>query len=443
MRSLVGAALLFCSVAGLLTSSATPGRADEMPPGGVGSNVVAVGYNNLDDKPAFKMSVIQSGDRWYLYMGHFWVSGWTILDVTDPANSRIVKFVPGPPGAFTGQMEISGKTMITGMEKPLVPGIGASKDAPFDEGVIIWDISDPVNPKAVGQYRTGGLGTHRNFYAGGKYMHLSARMPGYRGNIYVIVDIEDPARPREVGRWWMPGQADGETPEADRFVSFHGPAYVIDKLAYLSYGSAGMVVVDISDVSKPKLISQLKFSPPFDATFGSHTVLPVPERGIALVTSEIVTPNCKGPIGYAGLVDISQLPNLRLMALLPQPLPPQQWPIKSFCDRGATFGPHNINTLLHNPFVQPQGDLVYLTYWNAGVRIYDISAPTAPREVGYFLPPDPRRRYGPFPRDKLVAQTEDVLVDKRGYIYVTDNNQGVWILKYTGTTSGHAESETR
>ncbi len=172
-------------------------------------------------------------------------------------------------------------------------------------------------------------------------------------------------------------------------------------------------------------------------------MLPVPERGIALVTSEIVTPNCKGPIGYAGLVDISQLPNLRLMALLPQPLPPQQWPIKSFCDRGATFGPHNINTLLHNPFVQPQGDLVYLTYWNAGVRIYDISAPTAPREVGYFLPPDPRRRYGPFPRDKLVAQTEDVLVDKRGYIYVTDNNQGVWILKYTGTTSGDAESETR
>ena len=59
------------------------------------------------------------------------------------------------------------------------------------------------------------------------------------------------------------------------------------------------------------------------------------------------------------------------------------------------------------------------------------------------MPPDPRRRYGPFPRDKLVAQTEDVLVDKRGYIYVTDNNQGVWILKYTGTTSGDAESETR
>jgi len=127
------------------------------------------------------------------------------------------------------------------------------------------------------------------------------------------------------------------------------------------------------------------------------------------------------------------------MALMPQPLPPPQWPIKSFCERGGIFGPHNINTLLHNPAVQPQGDLVYLTYWNAGLRIYDISAPTAPREVGYFLPPDPRRRYGPFPRDKLVAQTEDVLVDKRGYIYATDNNQGVWILKYTGVVQDKPE----
>jgi hypothetical protein len=52
--------------------------------------------------------------------------------------------------------------------------------------------------------------------------------------------------------------------------------------------------------------------------------------------------------------------------------------------------------------------------------------------VGYFLPPDPKRRYGTFPQNKLVAQTEDVLVDSRGYIYITDKNQGLFILKYSG-----------
>jgi hypothetical protein len=65
------------------------------------------------------------------------------------------------------------------------------------------------------------------------------------------------------------------------------------------------------------------------------------------------------------------------------------------------------------------------------LRIYDVSTPTAPREVGYFLPPDPTHRYSVFPKGKLVAQTEDVLVDGR-VISTSDKNQGLYVLKYTG-----------
>jgi hypothetical protein len=74
---------------------------------------------------------VRSGDRWYLYMGRFPVSGWTIPDVTVPANSQIVKFVPGPKAAFTGRIDIHGNTMITGMHKPVVPGIGVDPDSAF------------------------------------------------------------------------------------------------------------------------------------------------------------------------------------------------------------------------------------------------------------------------------------------------------------------------
>ncbi len=35
-------------------------------------------------------------------------------------------------------------------------------------------------------------------------------------------------------------------------------------------------------------------------------------------------------------------------------------------------------------------------------------------------------------RGWTVEQTEDVLVDRRGYVYVTNKNQGLWILRYTG-----------
>ena len=73
---------------------------------------------------------------------------------------------------------------------------------------------------------------------------------------------------------------------------------------------------------------------------------------------------------------------------------------------------------------------MYLTYFNAGLRVFDISNARLPKEVGYFIPPDPVKRFGPVPT-KFVEQTEDVLVDRRGYIYLSDKNQGIFVLRRT------------
>ena len=83
------------------------------------------------------------------------------------------------------------------------------------------------------------------------------------------------------------------------------------------------------------------------------------------------------------------------------------------------------------PDVEKPGNLIYLTYFNAGLRVYDIKDPIQPVESGWFIPPDPTANSGPLPKD-AVAQTEDVLVDTRGYIYITDKNWGMWILRYSG-----------
>jgi hypothetical protein len=44
----------------------------------------------------------------------------------------------------------------------------------------------------------------------------------------------------------------------------------------------------------------------------------------------------------------------------------------------------------------------------------------------------PATRRGPQPRTALVQQSEDVLVDTRGNIYVDDKQWGLWIVRYTG-----------
>ena len=262
-------------------------------------------------------------------------------------------------------------------------------------------------------------------------------MPGYSGNIYIIVDASDPSNPVEAGRWWVPGQhiAGGETPEPG--VSLHGPPFPVGNLVYIPYGAAGMVILDISDVSQPRLIGQLRFTPPFIRSIGAHSVLPLPGCNLALVTSEAIASRCQEPLNHTSVVDISNPANPVLLSTFPVPKPPPDTPFADFCDRGGRFGPHNFSQLYHSPFTDHSTKLVYLTYFNAGLRIFNIEDPRQPREVGYFLPPDPTQRFGPQPPDALVVQSEDVLVDARGYNYLSNKNQGLWILEYTGPDAEH------
>lgn len=419
----------------------------QIPEGYQPRGVIPVGYSDMGGRPAFKMSIKEHEGRWYLFTGHFWDSGWSVVDVTNPSSPELVKFIPGPPNTWTLQMELHDNIMVTSLER-IFPNFGGNTD-PYTAGVYLWDIADPLNPKKLGHYSTGGTGTHRNFYNGGKYLHLAAGMPGYNGNIYVIVDISNPEKPVEVSRWWVPGQYESEEEHHyvsgkhhdstattsrhpnhifcgnDHEVSLHGPPYVVDSLAYLPYGAAGLVILDISDITKPKQVSRLDFSPPFHNLFGVHGALPVINKEIAFVNSEDVSYG-EGPLSHASIVDISDIKKPKLLSLFPQPLTAEG---KSYRQEKGWSGPHNFNHLLHNPDVQPQGDLFYMTWFNAGLRVYDVSDPHVPREIGYFVPPPPTKRFGSMPEDELVVQTEDVLVDRRGYIYITDKNQGVYILK--------------
>jgi hypothetical protein len=65
------------------------------------------------------------------------------------------------------------------------------------------------------------------------------------------------------------------------------------------------------------------------------------------------------------------------------------------------------------------------------LRVYNIKDPVQPVESGWFVPPNPEKNAGPLPKD-LMTQTEDVLVDTRGHVYVTDKNWGVSILRHRG-----------
>ncbi|MDP9483372.1 MAG: hypothetical protein M3P84_09140 [Chloroflexota bacterium] len=390
-----------------------------------------VGYHDLDRRPGFKMAIQEVAGRWYLYVGHLWEPGWSILDVTDPSRPGLIRFLPGPTNTWTIQVQVAGGRMITALEK-IDTGWGEDPDAPFEEGLLIWDVSDPADPVQLGQHKTGGNGTHRNFFDGGRFVHTASARAGFAGHIYEIVDLADPRSPQAVGRWWVPGQRlAGDEQAAPEGTSLHAP-YIVGERAYLAYGGAGLVILDIADPSSPALVSRLDFAPPFTPIIATHSAVPLVGRDLIAVNSEAIEEDCAEPLGFAGLVDIVDERAPRVVSMFPLPGPPPDAPYRNFCERGGRFGPHNLHQSQANPALLARDDLALLTWFNAGLRAYDIADPRLPREIGEFVPPDPVERRGILPAGRLTAQSEDVLADRRGNIFVTDKNHGVYVLRLAG-----------
>jgi hypothetical protein len=78
---------------------------------------------------------------------------------------------------------------------------------------------------------------------------------------------------------------------------------------------------------------------------------------------------------------------------------------------------------------------VFATYQNAGVRVFDLANPFAPREVGAGVPPAPERLHETRPNRPRVIQSSDVFVDRDAVMYVTDYNAGLYVLQYEGSSS--------
>jgi len=197
--------------------------------------------------------------------------------------------------------------------------------------------------------------------------------------------------------------------------------------AYLSYGDGGGIILDVSEMAQPRMISQLAFRG-ITATQGIHTYLPLPRRKIALINDEAIRENGDENLNLAGIADISDEQHPRMISLFPLPEPPPESGFKNFYEKGGRFGPHNHHHPNHQACLEERDDIAYLTYFNAGLRVYGIRDPRQPKEIAHFVPGDPKARAGTKP-GKLVAQSEDVLVDRRGFIYLSDKNHGIHILR--------------
>src|SRR5205823_15115997 len=163
--------------------------------------------------------------------------------------------------------------------------------------------------------------------------------------------------------------------------SLHGPAHIEGTRAYLPYGDGGAIILAISELSRPRMVSQLAFRG-ITATQGIHTSLPLPRRKITLINDEPIRENGDENLNMAGVVDIRNESQPRVVALFPLPEPPAETGLKNFYEKGGRFGPHNHHHPNHQACLEERDDIAYLTYFNAGLRIYDIRDRSEERRVG-------------------------------------------------------------
>jgi hypothetical protein len=379
------------------------------------------------------------------YVAHPWSRGFSILDVRDPSQPQTVAFMPAPPNTWTIHLQTHDDLLLVVHARDLFADasfadekvyysrsvgetIGSARSSggerPWSAGIAVYDISAPDAPRQIGFFPVEGVGVHRIWYVGGRYAYVSALLDGFTDYILLIVDLADPTRPVEAGRYWLPGmnRAAGETPTwgEDRRYALHH-AVVAGDTAYACWRDGGLTILDVADRTAPKLVVHRNWSPPYGG--GTHSALPPPDRELLIVADEAVADDEADGRKYAWVFDIRARGNPISISTLPTPAE------IDYARKGAHFGPHNLHENRPGSFVS--SNLIFATWQNAGVRAFDIADPHAPRETGALVPAAPRRMIDRRRRPPII-QSADVFVDARGLLYVTDYNAGLSIVEYCG-----------
>jgi hypothetical protein len=452
----------------LLVGAAAPAPAEEQ------RNMRLVGSDDLQARSAYQPVVHHQGARWIAYVGHHGGkrmnpltgqvedSGTSIVDVTDPTHPRYLHHIPGA----VGEAEAGGAAMVRVCDGKTLPR--GPRDRTYLLRTLgnlaheVWDVTDPAKPTRLVTVLDGLKSTHKNWWecdTGIAYLVSDGAPSGWRTNrMTKIYDLSDPAQPRFIRDFGLPGQEPGSTGTAPEGV--HGPIALRNRV-YFAYGTGAKGVLQIVDREKllagnPQAadrfaptpenllypqIGRLDMSP----AWGGHTSFPilgvsVPHwspgvpgrtRDFVLLVSESLRNECQEVRQLAFMVDVTTERTPFSVATFEVPDP-----TGDFCRRGGRFGPHSSNESFSPIYY---GRLAFIAYFNAGVRAVDVRDPFHPTEAGFYIPSVTARtdkrcvEVSGAPRCKTAIQTNNVDVDDRGFIYLADRaDTGLHIVELTG-----------
>jgi hypothetical protein len=444
-------------------------------------NVRLVGHHDLQGREALVVTTLSdAANGSWVYVGHHesffddkpkpnsitgameW-NGTSILDVDDPAQPRLVWHIPNEANRNSRSVSVvydykfdgSGRDYLIRNSEALTQG-ETGQDLKYQIFDITTRATDPAKISLVTEITgtpedscgrgCGGrfiLRAHKGWWSPDTgYFYAASGEPGFRNVVIQIFDLRNPREPKFVGRAWLPGLKDGE-PGYEGQYSHHPVVDEQNRRIYVGYRNAGgqAASFDISDPASPKLVWSIDMNPPHR---GPHTVSPivydqVPNFGrsalprtYAFIVDEAggtadMAPCPEGVRPGSYMVDITN-------ETKPFPVSVWQVPVGDYCSKGGRFGPHQSADTVNGKINRFEDKLAWLAYFNAGVRVVDLTNPYRLQEVGYYVPKTTDLSHAMAENQPVVIQMNDVDIDHRGLAYASDRaGAGLFILQYAAT----------
>lgn len=274
---------------------------------------------------------------------------------------------------------------------------GVTDQGTSQEGLLIYDLMDlPDSVRFVKAVTSDFLRAHNIFID-----TLNAKLYACGTNTHsqgmVVYDISDPENPLLLGTPRLDQDPNGPAP-GDGYVH---DLYVRDDTVYASHGYDGFWIWDFNNAANPSAIGGIDQGPGYN-----HSSWVTGDGAYAIFAEEL-------PSGQPlAVTDLADFENPDIVHTFKEPL----------------LAPTHTNNVPHNPYIKDS--FLYVSYYEDGVQIWDISDPLNPIKTGYY-DTEPNnttyngttRNWGVFPflkQDKIIA---------------TDTENGFFVLQFADKTA--------
>ena len=430
---------------------------------GYQNGIDLVGHNNI-------LNRLQNGNLGWVdecayvaaYFGSAFVdnSGLAVLDAANPRNPVITQLWPGTPGARESQVEGNQDSRMV-VVMPFPRGTIFGDPAAPESLLQIYDVppNNCQNLVKRGTYHFGlatshdGVGrtivTHEH-RIWRNIIYATTTSPGDAGPALFVVDANDRDNPRLIATWDLLDEGGGRTSGLhDIDVSPDGTR-VYGNIRVGGGGlnsTGGLAILDTTEVANwspgmpnptiRRIGDFLLWSPPLSG--GSHTAQYFENNGRKYVAVANEGGGC--PAAHAQIVDVTYelhpvvVSSMRLDVNKPENCP-RTLPDHDGLVLGDAGG---IDGLLmqyrygaHYSGIDSveDGRLFAMTWYSAGLHLFDVSDPYSPRHVGEFHPPARDNGTG----RAVVDRTYSWVRFHRGNIWFTSANGGFWIVRHNPQT---------